>query len=250
MGALEGEYKMMRQLMPYTVHHPYSYRWRRLGRRYRHYGTSLERFVRWGPRYGRRVNRVLEMGRPLNRRLQRRLFARPRTGEKTTKRLPSGEWRLRLRQLRNRRKFQRRRGYSLTWMNHPVTRVRTDARANLVTGVISHLRWSYDYVLRRRRVRAYRWSRKRSLRLELQLRRWRQRRSSRDAQRREQQLLALRPLPITAEGVGYGTEEEPLEQQQRRLLRRQRLLNHRLRWRLLPRRRWRRRLPTTNPASD
>jgi hypothetical protein len=26
MGALEGEYKMVRQLMPYTIHHPYSYR--------------------------------------------------------------------------------------------------------------------------------------------------------------------------------------------------------------------------------
>lgn len=26
MGALEGDYKMIRQLVPYTLHHPYSYR--------------------------------------------------------------------------------------------------------------------------------------------------------------------------------------------------------------------------------
>jgi hypothetical protein len=26
MGALEGDYKMMLQLVPYTMHHPYSYR--------------------------------------------------------------------------------------------------------------------------------------------------------------------------------------------------------------------------------
>lgn len=56
-------------------------------------------------------------------------------------------------------------------MNYSVSKVRTDARANLVTGVISHLRWSYDYVLRKRRVLAYRSSRKRGWRLELMLRR-------------------------------------------------------------------------------
>lgn len=63
--------------MPFTLHHPYSYRWRRLGRRWRRWGVSLERFIRWGPHYGRRVNRALPMGRPLKKRLQRRLFSRP-----------------------------------------------------------------------------------------------------------------------------------------------------------------------------
>lgn len=96
--------------------------------------------MRWGPHYGRRVNRVLEMGRPLPPQLRRRLFSRTPAEELDEARLPADNWRLRLRQLRRRRKGFRRRGYSLSWMNHAITRVRTDARANLVTGVISHVR--------------------------------------------------------------------------------------------------------------
>jgi hypothetical protein len=81
MGALEGDHKIIRQLMPFTLQHPYSYRWRRLNRRYRRVGVSQERFMRWGPNYGKRVNRAMTMGRPLNRLLRRRLQQRPPRGQ-------------------------------------------------------------------------------------------------------------------------------------------------------------------------
>lgn len=191
--------------------------------------------MRWGPEYGRRVNRRLEMGRSLKPRLRRRLFTRPRADQPEGFRLPTRDWRLRLRQLRRKQKTYRKRGYSLSWMNHSITRVRTDARANLVTGVISHVRWSYDYVLRRRKVLAYRRGRKQGRRLELRLRRWCHRQQV-ESQRCDRE--SLLPAPLLRH---RAPKNQALLRRQRRQNRWLGLQRHRRRWRLLPRRRLRRR---------
>ena len=197
--------------------------------------------MRWGPHYGRRVNRALPMGRPLKRRLQRRLFSRPsgREDYENWDSLPSPEWRLRLRQLRGRRRRSRSRGHSITWLERSVTRVRTDARANLVTGAISHVRYSQSHLLRRRRVIGYRWHRKRGRRLELRLRRWRRCRSNGEPRKDfpgELTPLRRRPAAETADQRLLRRRRS-----RRRWLRRfMRLVRYRRRHRLMPRSRRRR----------
>jgi hypothetical protein len=197
--------------------------------------------VRWGPQYGRRVNRRLEMGRPLGRRTRNRLFTRPKAGKPNGLRLPAYDWRLRLRQHRRRQKRVRLRGYSLSWMNHSITRVRTDARANLVTGVISHVRWSYDYVLKRRKVLAYRRSRKHGRRLEMRMRRWCHR------QQAEEQRSGEAPEGFLPAALGGGSPAGSLSRSQRRLNRWRGLQGYRSRWRLMPRRLSRRRRHSQRP---
>lgn len=95
-------------------------------------------------------------------------------------------------------------------------------------------------MLRRRKVRSYRRSRRRTFRLELKLRRWRQRKAA--AQRR----LGENPPAAALEGYPRALREAaPRPPQRRQLLQ----LRYRNRWGLLsrrrPRRRWRRLL---NPA--
>lgn len=112
--------------------------------------------------------------------------------------------------------------------------MRTDARANLVTGAISHVRYSQSYLLRRRRVIGYRWHRKRGRRLELRLRRWRRCQSNSEPQRSfPTELSPLRVRPV-AETTGQHLVRWR-RSRRRRLLRVLRLGKYRRRRRLLPR---------------
>lgn len=142
-----------RELAPYRLDSPFSYRYRRLGWRSDNFAYTSSRHLVFGPGYRRRVVERVQKGVPLRLPDARRLARiTGRDHQSAGHRLKAREWQLRMLQLVQTRRETAREPRSWIWLRRHMVKYERDARVNMARGLISYAKSSREFIMRRMRV--------------------------------------------------------------------------------------------------
>jgi hypothetical protein len=142
-----------RELAPYRLDSPFSYRYRRLGWRSANFAYTSSRHLVFGPGYRRRVVERVQKGVPLRLPDARRLARiTGRDRQSAGHRLKAREWQLRMLQLVQTRRETAREPRSWIWLRRHMVKYERDARVNMARGLISYAKSSREFIMRRMRV--------------------------------------------------------------------------------------------------